>query len=70
MSEMVERAEEQKRVYVVAHDGGYEGYSEPLAVFATPQLAQIFLDGAQAGYRSGMKVFDMPLRAAAIRKGD
>lgn len=51
-----------KTVYVVAHDGGCEGYSEPLAAFETPELAEIFLAGARAGYSSSVKVFPLPLQ--------
>lgn len=49
------------KVYVVAHDGGCEGHSEPLAAFATRALADIFVAGADAGYRHGVKVFELPL---------
>lgn len=50
---------EPRVVYVVAHDGGCEGYSKPLRAFATEQLAIIFKDGADAAYTAGMTIFPL-----------
>lgn len=51
--------ETSRKVYVVARDGGYEGYSEPLRCFASRRLAQIFCDGADSGYSHSTKIFEM-----------
>lgn len=37
---------QSKVVFVVAHDGGYEGHSEPLKAFATEALARLWVEAA------------------------
>lgn len=48
-------------VWVAYRDNGCEGKSEPLAVFATRDMADVFLAGAAAGYAT-MEVMELPLQ--------
>lgn len=52
----------ERKVFIAIHNGGCEGYGKPLAVFETRYLADIFKEGAEAGYTSGVEIFEMPIR--------
>ena len=47
------------KVWVCYTERGYEGCSEPLAVFGSPRLAELYLRGYEASYSSGLKVKEM-----------
>lgn len=50
-----------KTVWVGYTDDGCEGCSEPLAVFATKFLADIWLAGADASATCRCKILELPL---------
>jgi hypothetical protein len=49
-------------VYVCYYERGYEGCTEPLAVYDDPEHAAAWLAGAESGYRGTPKVLELDVR--------
>ena len=56
------------KLYVVYRDYGYEGYSAPLAVFDSQELANIFVAGCAAGYGPSMEIEELLLNQVETKK--
>jgi hypothetical protein len=52
-------------VWVAYRDYGCEGKSEPIAVFPTKALADIFIAGADAAQTTSVKVVEIPITWAS-----
>lgn len=47
-------------IYVIAHDGGYEGHSPPLLAIPDRETALVALEFLRAGGTSSFELFEVP----------
>ena len=50
------------KIYVAVRNHGCEGFSKPLAAFATKELADIYLAGAEAAGSGTVEIVEMELK--------
>ena len=49
-------------VFIMYRRSGYEGCSEPLAVFDSLEKAQIYKKGYEAGYGGSMEIMELEVK--------
>lgn len=58
------------KVWVAYQNRGHEGYSEPLRVFATRGLAELWVLGANDTYGSGAVISEHQVFGAELTEGN
>lgn len=52
------------KIYVAVRNHGCEGFSKPLAAFATKEMADVYLAGAEAANSGMVEIVEMELKGA------
>lgn len=52
------------KVWIISKNGGYEGYSKPLAAYSTYRDVETFLAGTEASFGYGFEVFEFDVDCA------